>query len=273
LKSDPVFADNIKSHSDRLVDVLSKWLNNENKSVTYGGYVLPAWLPFETASDQSAIIVKALSSYYESDKSKRIRTIIEHLCSGMIKMQQGDKLNPPYCAFLSWQNSWHAWGNSQSDALIEAGTVLNKKEYIDAAVKEIKYFYPWLIRNEFYSGFTIIKDKKGVPSFQDTIRFSQIAYGIRPMIFSCMSAYNKLKDTAYLNIALNAVRWFFKYNPADSVMYDPQNGRGYDGIIGFGKINTNAGAESTIESLLSIQRIEKDTHAKQLLISLYLKSG
>jgi hypothetical protein len=272
LKSDPVFADEINTHTKKLIDVLLNWLNKENKRVTYGGYKLPAWLPFETAADQSAIIVKALSSYYEIDKSERIKTALEHLCSGIIEMQKGDNRNPPYYAFLSWQNSWHAWGNSQSDALIDAGKVLNKKEYFDAAVNEIKYFYPWLLQNGLYTGFTVINNGKGIPLFQDTTKFSQIAYGIRPMIFSCMNAYDCLKDSVYLNTAMSAAKWFFKNNPADALMYDPNNGRGYDGIIGFGKINNNAGAESTIESLLSIQRIENNIVAKKMLIEMYKKS-
>ncbi len=37
-------------------------------------------------------------------------------------------------AFLSWQNTWHAWGNSQSYALLKAYQVLidkkNKRECV-----------------------------------------------------------------------------------------------------------------------------------------------
>ena len=40
-------------------------------------------------------------------------------------------------------------------------------------------------------------------------------------------------------------------------MYDPQTGRGYDGINDTASINRNAGAESTIEALLTLQAIEK----------------
>ena len=132
------------------------------------------------------------------------------------------KTNPPYYAFLSWQNGWHAWGNSQADALIDAGRVLNKKEYINAAVNEIKYFYPWLIGKVYYSEFHVIKEDNNISSFSDTIKFSQIAYGIRPLIFSCMNAYELLKDSLFLNTAINAAKWFFKNNPADALMYDPR---------------------------------------------------
>jgi len=271
LKTNPRFSQEINRHIKTTINALSKWLTKGNKTVVYHGYELPAWLPFESASDQSAIIVKALSSYYENNKSQKVKSIIEHLCAGILKMQQGNETNPPYYAFLSWQNGWHAWGNSQADALIDAGRVLNKKEYINAAVKEIKYFYPWLIGKGLYTEFHVIKDEKDTSSFSDTIKFSQIAYGIRPLIFSSMNAYDLLKDSLFLITAINAAKWFFKNNPAGAQMYDPQTGRGYDGVIDFGKINTNSGAESTIESLLSILRLEKDNNAKTMLLNLYNK--
>ena len=41
-------------------------------------------------------------------------------------------------------------------------------------------------------------------------------------------------------------------------MYDPKTGRGYDGIINKNKINKNAGAESTIETLATLVEIENN---------------
>jgi hypothetical protein len=271
LKINPRFSLEIKEHIIITVDALSSWLTKGEKTAVYNGYELPAWLPFESASDQAAVIVKSLSSYYENNKSEKVKSIIEHLCSGIMKMQLGDETNPPYYAFLSWQNGWHAWGNSQADALIDAGRVLNKKEYISAAVNEIKHFYPWLIGKGFYNEFHVVKDGKDISSFSDTTKFSQIAYGIRPLIFSCMNAYELSKDSLFLITAINAVKWFFKNNTADALMYDPLTGRGYDGIIAYGKINTNSGAESTVESLLSVLRLEKDQTAKKILLNLYNK--
>jgi hypothetical protein len=271
LKSNTRFSREIKDHIAKTIEALGKWMNTGDKTLVYHGYELPTWLPYESASDQAAVIVKSLSSYYENNKSEKLKSIIEHLCDGIMKMQQGDANNPPYFAFLSWQNSWHAWGNSQADALLDAGRVLKNKLYINAAVNEIKQFYPWLIAKGFYSDFHIVKENNNSFSFSDTTKFSQIAYGIRPLIFSCMNAYDILKDSIYLYTAISAVKWFFKNNPAGALMYDPSTGRGYDGIIAYGKINANSGAESTIESLLSVLRLEKDKTAKKLLWELYNK--
>lgn len=54
-------------------------------------------------------------------------------------------------------------------------------------------------------------------------------------------------------------------------MFDISTGRGFDGINSAAEINRNAGAESTIESLLAIQALEKhglyfDPQSKKLFI-------
>jgi hypothetical protein len=264
-----VFAGLIKKHVDIGINALDKYLSKDDKTVNYGGYNLPAWLPSETGADQAAVIVKALSVYYGLHKSEKVKTIIVHLCAGIIKMQQGDDKHLPYGAFLSWQNTWHAWGNSQSDALIDAGRVLNNKTFINAGIKEIKNYYKWLEENSYFSELTVVKDDNGNSTFKDTIKFSQIAYGIRPIIFSCINAYEVLKDTSFLHIAMKGIRWFFKENPCHALMYDPVTGRGYDGINSYDVVNKNSGAESTIEALASVLRLESNVKTKKLLFDLY----
>ena len=86
-----------------------------------------------------------------------------------------------------------------------------------------------------------------------------------------MNAYDLSNDSRYLSTAIDAVGWFFKNNPADSIMYNPKTGIGYDGVIAIGKINSNSGAESTIESLLSMLRLIKDRTARNMLLNLYKK--
>ncbi len=45
-------------------------------------------------------------------------------------------------------------------------------------------------------------------------------------------------------------------------MYDPHTGRCFDGINSTDKINENSGAESTIEALLTLIRIEQNPTAR-----------
>jgi hypothetical protein len=90
-----------------------------------------------------------------------------------------------------------------------------------------------------------------------TSRFSQIAYGIRPMIWAALEAYEQTKKPKYAELAGKLAGWFLGNNVAKAIMYDVATGRGYDGIGATGKVNYNSGAESTIESLWAFQRLEQ----------------
>ena len=85
----------------------------------------------------------------------------------------------------------------------------------------------------------------------------QIAYGVRPMVWASLKAYEITQADKYLLQAKDLASWFTGNNPALTPMYDPISGRGYDGISAPDQINRNAGAESTIEALLSLQALEK----------------
>ena len=174
------------------------------------------------------------------------------LADGIILMQAGDSLNFPYGAFLSWNNTWHGYGNIQSYALLKTGVLLGKKDYIDKALVEVDNFYPWLIKNGFLNYFNL-KKTEGKYEITEEQKFPQIAYGIRPVVYACAEAYRITGKEKYLDLAKQAAAWLTGKNPAGKAMWDPATGRGYDGIISNEKINMNSGAESTIEALLALQ--------------------
>jgi hypothetical protein len=89
----------------------------------------------------------------------------------------------------------------------------------------------------------------------ETNKFSQIAYGIEPMIFALLEAYNVTSDSTYAINAGRVAKWFSGRNPAKINMYNPRNGIFFDGIESENLVNKNSGAESTIEGLLSLLRI------------------
>ena len=256
----------IKPSLDKGINSTISWLNKNNSDSTssYGGFNLPAWLPWETAADQAAIIAKGFSVYYEFNKKLSIKKEIEHLCDGIMQMQAGDKDNFPYYAFLSWQNTWHMWGNSQSDALIYAGKLLNKREYINSALKEIKNFYPFLINNDYINYFSIEK-RSGQIVIKDSSKFTQIAYGIRPVVMACLGS----GDLALAKLAGEAAEWLLGKNILGKAVYNPENGICFDGIDNVNEINKNSGAESTIESLLTLLAVEQNPIAKKTLLDFY----
>jgi len=264
---DKSYSDSIKPQLDKAIDVTLKWLH-ENKSDSlsnFGGYELPTWLPYQTAADQSAILVKGFCEYYKLNKSDVVKKEIEKLSDGIMKMQAGNKSLLPHYAFLSWENTWHMWGNSQADALLEAGNLFGKSNYIKSALKEINYFYPYLMKENYINNFSVEKINDKV-LMKDKDQFSQIAYGIRPMVMACISAFNTKHNESNAKLAGKIAAWFFGKNPAGQKMYDPKTGVCFDGIISKTEVNKNSGAESTIEALLSLLEIEQNPAAKKVLM-------
>jgi hypothetical protein len=66
--------------------------------------------------------------------------------------------------------------------------------------------------------------------------------------------------------AVEISEWFFGQNVSGKQMYDPSNGRCFDGINSEDDVNLNSGAESTIEALLSMQVLEQFEISKEDLL-------
>jgi uncharacterized protein YyaL (SSP411 family) len=241
------------------------------KLKTTAGFNLPTWLPYETGADQAAVMILFLVNYYKLTGAHEVLPYIKGLCTGIVRMQQGDKNNFPYFAFLSWENTWHGWGNAQSYALLQAYSITADRTLLTAALHEIDHFYLYLHQNQFLSVFSLRKEGEIIHILSKQ-QFSQIAYGVRPMVWACLQAGMITGDTCYYEQAAQLSGWFFGDNPAKKQMYDFHTGRCFDGIESSQKINTNSGAESTIEALLTLIRIEQNPVARRHLVE-YLSAG
>ncbi len=173
------------------------------------GFKRPTWLPIESASDQAAILLLGLTTYYQNTGKKEIYDYCKNLADGIILMQEGDKHIYPFGAILSWENVWHGWGNLQSYSLLKFYEVSKYEPAKTAALKEIDNFYTYLIDQSYYSEIIFDKiDGKILP--RETKQFSQIAYLIRPIVFSCLEAYkvtNSDKYSVMAGVAGGLVLW------------------------------------------------------------------
>jgi hypothetical protein len=258
------FAAVLLSSIEQTFPAIDSTLESYPETSTEHGLELPTWLPYKTAADQAAVLILALVHYYRFNNNPKVKEYIEKLADGIILMQLGNSLQFPSGCFLSWKNLWHAYGNCQSYALIMAGEHLNNYDYIKHALLEIKHFYPNLIERQFLAAFSV--------SLSDSIyiikserQFSQIAYDMRPMIWASLKAYEITGEVIYAEQAAKISSWFFGNNIAGIALYDKDTGRCYDGMNDRKTINKNSGAESTIEALLAIQALEKNTIAMDLL--------
>jgi hypothetical protein len=218
------------------------------------GVTVPLWLPAGSATDQAAILILSLINYCSIHEDLELKNYIRKIADGIAMMQVGDATHFPYSCFLSWQNIWHAYGSEQSYALLKAGKFLNDSNYTKKALAEVNNFYPWLLKKGMLSSFSILKKEKEF-TIVDEKRFPQIAYGICPMIFAAAESYKLTGEQKYIDIAAHLAAWFFAANDANLIMYDKSTGRCFDGILAANKLNKNSGAESTIESLLALQKI------------------
>jgi hypothetical protein len=238
------------------------------QKVNFEGFVRPAWLPVQFAADQASVLIKALVPYYLFSSDSAASRIIRLMSEGIVMMQAGDSNTFPYYAFMSWQNMWHAYGNSQSDALLEAGKILSNEQYTKAALKEITHFYPYFMKAGYINYFRI-KLTEDTITIADKKQFEQIAYGIRPIVFACLKAHRITDKEIYAQQAAEAASWLLGKNITGKALYNPKTGRCFDGINSKDKINLNSGAESTIEALLALQEIEMNETAKQIVHDYY----
>jgi len=227
-------------------------VNVPQTTTSYNGVIAPDWLPSGSASDQSALLIIGLINYLNSNNDAVIQTFIKSLADGIVLMQQSDSTQFPYGAFLSWQNTWHAYGNDQAYALMLAGNFLGNQAYTKAALTEVDNFYPWLLKSGYLSAFSISNAGGSISILSDT-GYAQIAYGIEPMVFSAIEAYRETGQQIYADLAGHLVAWFLGANPTGNYMYNTTTGVCYDGIESPTSVNQNSGAESTIEALLSLQ--------------------
>lgn len=179
-------------------------------------------------------------------------------------MQHGDATHFPYSSFLSWENTWHAYACDQAYALLEAGAFLNDAQYTSKGLAEVDNFYPWLLKNGMKSSF-VVRKSAGDVQLESERTFDQIAYGIRPMVFAAIKAFIITGEEKYADIAGHLAAWFLGANTAGKNMYSLSTGRCYDGISSGGSVNINSGAESTIEALLAMQRVENYPAVKAAL--------
>ena len=154
---------------------------------------------------------------------------------------------------------WHAWGNRSTQALATAAVVLNRPEFTKAAKLEA---------DTLWSKFLLAGQVPAEISSDGTAKwFPQIAYGIGPIVEGYLALAEATGDRRYPILAGLTASWFVGANPAHIDMYDEKTGRTFDGIDGPSpvKVNRNAGAESTIESLLALQSVAGSPEASEYL--------
>jgi hypothetical protein len=228
------------------------------------GIMIPEWLPAGSGTDQAALLVLGLIPYATANNDIVVKNYIKKLADGIVMMQKGAAGQYPYSCILSWENTWHAYGSDQAFALLKAGAFLQDATYTNAGLAETDNFLPWLLLNGYLSSFEMKANGSAYQVLSQN-SYEQIAYGIRPMVFAAAEAYSITGQDRYADIAGHLAAWFLGANETNSNIYDKSTGRCFDAIATGGNINRNSGAESTIEALLTFQKVESNTAIKAAL--------
>ena len=255
---DSSFASALKIAIDRSLPHVESLLQKYGEVQTVGTYRVPQWLLFESGADVTSELVLGLAEYYLATGDQKVRGFIKKLSEGLMMMQDGDERTFPFGLHRSWQTAWHMWGNGQTQALAYAGKVFNDSAMVQSAEREARGFYSRLLIDGFMKEMDLAQPERRV-------EYEQIAYGVRPMIIGLIRLYEVTGRTEYLKMAGLAGSWFFGNNVLHEQIYDPTNGRCFDGIRDSLTVNKNSGAESTIEALYSVVELERYPQARKYL--------
>ncbi|MDP9057211.1 MAG: hypothetical protein M3N34_07815, partial [Pseudomonadota bacterium] len=227
------------------------------KSTYLVGRRVPDWLPSGSGADQAAVAIIGLLPYYARSHDAQALSLISAMADGIKAMRAGDEQHFPYDAHLSWRNTWHAWGSDQAYALLLAGRQLHRSDYIASGLAEVDHFYPYLLNHGYLAEMVVAQTGRGVIATHRA-RYPQIAYGIRPMVFAADEAWRITGKARYRAIARRFASWLTGNNVAHRAIYDAGSGRVSDGIVAGARINPNSGAESTLEGLMALQRVNRE---------------
>lgn len=210
-----------------------------------------------TATSEALLGLLALQ---RAEPSPPIASLAASTATLLIPLAAGATDTAPWGARVDGPDAaWHAWGARSTEALAEAAVVLNRPDFAKAARQEADaLFTHFLLAGQVASSVS----RDGTAGW-----YPQIAYGVGPIVEGYLALAEATGEARYARLAGLAAGWFVGANPAGVQMYDEKTGRTFDGIDGASaaKVNRNAGAESTIEALLALQRVTNNPEAAEYL--------
>jgi multiple sugar transport system substrate-binding protein len=210
------------------------------------------------SSTATAEALLGLLALEQAEPSNAVATLATRTAELLVPLARGNAEIPPWGARVEQASAdWHAWGARSTQALATAAVVLNRPDFAVAAKTEA---------DGLWSRFLLAGQVASLVSPDGTVKwFPQIAYGLGSIVEGYLALAEATGDSRYAIYAGVAASWFGGANASGVPMYDAKTGRTFDGIDGPSpvKLNRNAGAESTIESLLAMQAVTGNPEAAQ----------
>ena len=206
-------------------------------------------------ADVSAIFLLAVSWLYLVEPDPALEPVAAALARGLLEARSGSASDPPYGVVMPNPGSpsvWTGWGHHALEALALAGAVFGNAAWLEAAADIAHSFATYLVAGP---GALAAQGPAPIP-------YPQIAYDVAPLVRGLVTLYEATGSDLYADLAFLAGSWLYDNNPANERMFLPETGAVYDGIDGDGwhapgRVNYNAGAESTVEGLSILLALEK----------------
>lgn len=256
---DPDFAARLREAYERAESALERALAEDGgRDGALHGVRQPGGL-LKDGTDVSSLALLGLAEWQAVVPNAATRRLAFGLGQAVAESSAGDALTYPFGLRPSTTSStafWHAWGAHSVEALARAGAVFERDDWVRAAAEEAETWHGRLLADG------MIREIGVLPR-----RYDQIAYGQTSLVLGFEALGEATDDERYRRLAGLSAAWFFGDNPAATPMYDPDTGRGFDGLAGANalRVNRNAGAESTIEALLALLAVADDPIASRYL--------
>ena len=206
------------------------------------------------SSTATAEALLGLVAWQRAEPKPERAALIAATAALLVPLAHGDPGATPWGARVDpSEGEWHAWGARSTHALAAAGALLGRRDLVDAARTEADGLWS---RSILAGATPAALGRDGAMRAHP-----QIAYGVSPIVEGALALAEATGERKYAILAGLAAGWFLGANAAGIAIYDESTGRAFDGIDAATGVNRNAGAESTIESLLALSAIAAEPEA------------
>lgn len=253
---DPAFAARLRAAYLATEALVARQMGVVGQFTVRHGIRFPAWLPADSPA-LAALVVLGLAEFQATEPNARTSRLLTALADGIAACQLGGPGAVPWGLLphsLAAPLPWHAWGAHEAQALARAGRLLGRADWIATAAREVDGFFAWqAVGGQLHALDPLPRT------------WGQQVYGVNCQVQAALELFHATGEARYAEQAGLHGSWLFGNNAAGQPVYDPDSGRGYDGIDRRGEVNPHAGAESTIEALMAISALQAIPEAARLL--------
>jgi hypothetical protein len=162
------------------------------------------------------------------------------------------------CADWLWPESRLSYSNAVlPEAMIATGAALERPQLLRQGLELLS----WLLEHETVNGHLSVAPAGGAGPRDRYPRFDQQPIEVAALADACTRAARYDGDRCWPDGVADAAAWFLGANDAQVVMWNPETGAGFDGLIP-GGTNLNCGAESTLALLSTLQQARRFVSAE-----------